>query len=147
MQAKVFAAVTCLALSQIAFGQTLAVKSGLWETRSVDDDGTVSKSRECITAEQLKQQLARLQSRPDCKAAFSTATSKQTVFDVSCQIKSTTVKTHAEQEAIDSEHIRSTITATIIRNGTPNVSAMKGDAHFISASCGNVKPGEPEDLP
>src|SRR4051794_1796810 len=93
------------------FGQSLAVKSGLWENRTVDDDGSVTKSRECMSPEQFRQQLSKLQERPGCKASLPVATSKQAVLDVSCQIKSATVKIHAELTAIDSEHVTAVVTS------------------------------------
>lgn len=94
-----------------------------------------------MTAEQFKQQLSKLQSGPDCKASFPTATPRKTVLDVSCQIESATLKIHAQQDAIDSEHITALITSTMTMNGTPEISTVKGEAHFVSASCGNVKTG------
>src|SRR3569833_313595 len=147
MYCKVFAMVRLLVFTSVAFGQSLSVKSGLWESRSVDNDGTVSRSRECMTTDQFKQQLSKLQSGPDCKASFPTLTTRKTVFDVSCQIKSATLKVHAQQDAIDSEHITALITSTMTMNGAPETSTIKGEAHFVSASCGNVKPGAPESIP
>lgn len=123
----------------------ISVKPGLWEARSVDDDGTVSRTRECLTIEQLKQ-ITQVHDSAHCKITVASATAKQTVADVACISGRGNLTSHIQREVVDDEHMRSSISTQSTLGGKPRSSTIKSEARFVGANCGNIKPGEPEEI-
>ena len=129
------------------FGQSLPVKSGLWENTVYDDNGKPSvKALNCYTPNSFAEMLSNTGKHPGCKITNQTMTNKSITVDVSCDRPKVQMSSHGVLSVIDSEHVTSTTTIKMTVNGQTRNSSMKASAQFKSANCGDVKPGDPKIL-
>ena len=137
-----------LAVSTVMMAQSPPVKMGLWETNTVIDNGgsapTKVKVTVCITAADWEKILqGETQQRPGCThSTMKTATGFS--FDVSCSSSRMTMQAHGASRILDSEHAQSETRMTMNLDGKTNNVVSHSDSHYVSASCGAVKPGEPK---
>jgi hypothetical protein len=132
----------CVAVS--AFGQSLPIKEGLWETTVSDDDGTPSmRLIKCITQKSYVEMLTKANTHPGCKVATQDITSHGMTLDVSCSRPNVQTSAHQVVELVDSEHTRSTTTMKMAYKGKSSDSTTRSSSHFVKSDCGNVKPGDP----
>lgn len=134
--------------TSVMLAQGPPVKMGLWETISVVDNGdgspTKAKMRSCITpADWGKAFQGAVKQSPGCTNS-SAKTANGFSFDVSCNNSHMTMKAHGTSHIIDAEHVQGEMHTTMTFNGKTNNVVSHSDGHFMSASCGAVKPGEPE---
>jgi hypothetical protein len=127
-----------------AFGQSLLVKEGLWETIVYDDDGTPSvRLLACVTQKNFAEAIAKANTRPGCKVTAQNITSHGMTLDVSCSRPNVQTSAHQVVELVDSEHTRATTTMKMIYKGKSGESTTKSSGHFVKSDCGNIKPGDP----
>ena len=126
-----------------AFGQTLPVKEGLWETIVYDDDGTASmRLLNCVTQKNFAEALAKANTQPGCKVSAQNVTSHGMTMDVSCSRPNVETSAHQVVELADSEHTRSTTTMKMVYKGKSGESTTKSSSHFVKSDCGKLKPGD-----
>jgi hypothetical protein len=129
------------------FGQTLPIKDGLWEIVVYNDDGTPGfRSHDCLTQKSFAEIMTKTNSHPGCKLTSQNFSSHGMTVDMSCNVRTVQMTSHGEIEVLDSEHVRGTQTIKMIVRGHSNETNTKSTGHFLSASCGKVKPGSPEIL-
>lgn len=134
--------------TSVMLAQAPPVKMGLWETNSVVDNGDGSpakaKMRSCITpADWEKMVQGSIPQKPGCTNSFA-KTGDGYSFDISCNTPQMTMKVHSTSHIVDTEHIQGEMHMTMVFSGKTNNVVTRSDGHFVSASCGAVKPGEPE---
>jgi hypothetical protein len=126
-----------------AFGQSLPVKEGLWETIVYDDDGAPSmRLLNCVTQKTFAEAIAKANTRPGCKVAAQNITSHGMTIDVSCSRPDVETSVHQVVELADSEHTRSTTTMKMVYKGKSGDSTTKSSSHFVKSDCGKLKPGD-----
>jgi hypothetical protein len=144
---RVLVGILFLCSAAVTFSQTLPVKEGLWENVVYNDDGTPSlRSHDCLTQKGFAEMMTKVNSHPGCKLTSQNFTSHGMTVDMSCNIKSIQMTSHGVLEALDAEHVRGTTTVKMVVQGHSSETTSKSTGHFPSASCGNIKPGQPEIL-
>jgi len=129
------------------FGQTLPIKDGLWEMVVYNTDGTPGvRTHDCLTQKSFAEIMTKVNSHPGCKLTSQNYSSHGLTVDMSCDLKNVQMTSHGVLEVLDSEHVRGTQTMKMVVQGHPNETTTKSAGHFLSASCGNIKPGAPEIL-
>jgi hypothetical protein len=133
----------CSAVS--AFGQTLPIKEGLWESIAYNDDGTPSvRILNCVTQKNFAEMLTKASSQPGCKVTSQNITSHGMTVDISCSRHEVQTSMHQVLELVDAEHTRGTTTLKMTNKGKSSDSTTKSDGHFVKSDCGKVKPDAPE---
>ena len=133
-----------LSFAACAFGQSLPVKEGLWESTVYDDDGSISmRLQNCITQKNYVEALAKANSQPGCKMTAQNITSHGITMDVSCSRPNVETSVHQVVELVDPEHTRGTTTMKMIYKGKTGESTTKSSSHFVKTDCGQLKPGDP----
>jgi len=136
-----------LCSAALTFSQTLPVKEGLWENVTYGDDGKPDlRSHDCLTQKSFAEMMTKVNSHPGCKLTGQNFTSHGMTVDMSCNIKDIQMTSHGVLEALDAEHVRGTTTVKMVVWGHTTEIVSKSTGHFLSASCGNIKPGDPEIL-
>ena len=136
-----------LSAAACSFGQTLPVKEGLWEIVFYKDDGAADfRTHECLTQKSFAEMITKVNSHPGCKLTSQNFSSRGITVDMSCNTSKYQLNTHGFIGVLDSEHVRVTQTAKMALQGHSNETTTKSDGHFLSSSCGSVKPGDPEIL-
>ena len=126
-----------------AFGQSLPVKEGLWETIVYDDDGAPGmRLLNCVTQKTFAEAIAKANTRPGCKVAAQNITSHGMTIDVSCSRPDVETSVHQVVELADSEHTRGTTTMKMVYKGKSGDSTTKSSSHFVKSDCGKLKPGD-----
>ena len=126
-----------------AFGQSLPVKEGLWESIVYDDDGTTSmRFLNCVTQKNFAEAIANANTRPGCKMAAQNVTSHGMTIDISCSRPNVETSAHQVVELVDSEHTRGTTTMKMVYKGKSGESTTKSSSHFVKSDCGKLKPGD-----
>ena len=132
-----------LCAAACAFGQSLPVKDGLWETIVYDDDGTPNmRLLNCVTQKNFAEAIAKASTQPGCKVAALNITSHGLTMDVSCSRPNVETSAHQVVELVDSEHTRSTTTMKMVYKGKSGESTTKSSSHFVKSDCGKLKPGD-----
>ena len=127
-----------------AFGQSLPLKEGLWESTVYDDDGTPSmRFLNCVTQKNFAEAIAKANTRPGCKVASQNITSHGMTIDISCSRRDVQTSAHQVVELVDSEHTRGTTTMKMVYKGKSGDSTTKSSSHFVKSECGKLKPGDP----
>jgi hypothetical protein len=127
-----------------AFGQSLPLKEGLWESTVYDDDGTPSmRFLNCVTQKNFAEAIAKANTQPGCKVASQTITSHGMTIDISCSRRDVQTSAHQVVELVDSEHTRGTTTMKMVYKGKSGDSTTKSSSHFVKSDCGKLKPGDP----
>ena len=128
-----------------AFGQTLPIKEGLWESTVYDDDGTPSvRVLNCVTQKNFAEMLTKAGTHPGCKVASQNITSHGMTVDISCSSQNVQTSVHQVLELVDSEHTRGTTTMKMVNKGKSSDSTTKSSGHFVKSDCGKVKPDDPQ---
>ena len=144
---RILIGVLLLFAAACTFGQTLPIKEGLWENVVYNDDGTPSfRSHDCLTQKTFAEMMTKVNAHPGCKLTNQNYSSRGLTVDMSCNLKNVQMTTHGVIEVLDSEHVRGTQTIKMVIQGHPNDSTTKSAGHFLSSSCGKIKPGAPEIL-
>jgi hypothetical protein len=134
-----------LCVAVCAFGQTLPIKEGLWESTAYNDDGTPSvRVLNCVTQKTFAEALTKAGSRPGCKVASQDITSHSMTVDISCSHQNVQTSVHQVLELVDSEHTRGTTTMKMVNKGKSSESTTKSSGHFVKSDCGTVKPDDPQ---
>jgi hypothetical protein len=122
------------------------INMGLWDsTMSIGTSGATYKSRACLSQESYQRMLTRVP--PNCTVSNLTATPTSLTGDVSCESPSGgKSKGHVDVQIPDSSTVHGTITVTTSYQGHSMTMAIKSDAHFVSADCGDLSPGESRDV-
>ena len=127
-----------------AFGQSLPLKEGLWESTVYDDDGTPSmRFLNCVTQKNFAEATAKANTQPGCKVASQNITSHGMTIDISCSRRDVQTSAHQVVELVDSEHTRGTTTMKMVYKGKSGDSTTKSSSHFVKSDCGKLKPGDP----
>jgi hypothetical protein len=127
-----------------AFGQSLPLKEGLWESTVYDDDGTPSmRFLNCVTQKNFAEAIAKANTQPGCKVASQNITSHGMTIDISCSRRDVQSSAHQVVELVDSEHTRGTTTMKMVYKGKSGDSTTKSSSHFVKSDCGKLKPGDP----
>jgi len=127
-----------------AFGQSLPLKEGLWESTVYDDDGTPSmRFLNCVTQKNFAEAIAKTNTQPGCKVASQNITSHGMTIDISCSRRDVQTSAHQVVELVDSEHTRGTTTMKMVYKGKSGDSTTKSSSHFVKSDCGKLKPGDP----
>ena len=127
-----------------AFGQSLPLKDGLWESVIYDDDGTPSmRFLNCVTQKNFAEAIAKANTKPGCKVASQNITSHGMTIDISCSRRDVQTSAHQVVELVDSEHTRGTTTMKMVYKGKSGDSTTKSSSHFVKSDCGKLKPGDP----
>lgn len=126
-----------------AFGQSLPVKEGLWESTVYDDDGSTSmRLQTCVSQKNYVEAIAKASTLPGCKMTAQNVTSHGITVDVSCSRPNVETSVHQVVELVDSEHTRSTTTMKMVYKGKSGESTTKSSGHFVKTDCGKLKPGD-----
>jgi hypothetical protein len=134
-----------LCVAVCAFGQTLPIKEGLWESTAYNDDGTPStRVLNCFNQKNFGEMLAKASSKTGCKVASQNITNHGMTVDISCSGQNVQTSVHQVLELVDSEHSRGTTTMKMVYKGKSSASTTKSSAHFVKSDCGKVKPDEPQ---
>jgi hypothetical protein len=134
--------------STVMLGQGLPIKMGLWEATTVTDDGDGSpdtmKVRQCLTPADWENMLhSAAQPRKGCTQNLA-KTPRGYTFDATCNLEHSAMQTHGSSTIVDAEHIQTESQTTMTIAGKTRHIVSKSTGHFVSASCGAVKPGDPD---
>lgn len=133
-----------------ALAQASPVKMGLWEKTMTKNNGagapSTTKTRTCVTPEEWKEMDANVtRKRPGCTNG-AVRNAKGYTFNSTCTIGATTLVINGSTTMTDAEHIVTESHSTTTRDGQKKQTDTRSVSHFVSADCGKVKPGEPEDV-
>ncbi|HEY3927899.1 MAG TPA: DUF3617 family protein [Candidatus Koribacter sp.] len=148
---RVLIVFTFLAITSVAASaQAAPVKMGLWEKTMTTSTGsgapTTSKSRSCVTPEEWKEMDANVtRKRQGCTAA-AVRNAKGYTFNSTCTIGATTMVINGSTTIPDAEHIVTESHTTMTINGEKKQTDSHSVSRFVSADCGKVQPGEPEEV-
>src|SRR5215472_10194955 len=122
------------------------IKMGLWEsTMTMGTTGAMLKSRACLNQETYQRMLTRVP--PNCTISNLTTTAASITGDVKCESPDGgTSKGHVDVQIPDSSTVHGAVTVTTKYQGHTMVMDIKSDAHFVSADCGDLSPGESADV-
>jgi hypothetical protein len=146
-----------------AQAQTLVpppIKMGLWQTESSAtmtgmEDSPMGKAMSgshsnvtqgCLTPDTWKDSFQKMQNQlqNDCKVSNMHQDAHSITFEETCTSERYTSNVHFEGFFDDAEHMHGNVkvamTAPSLPQGMTMNMAMK--SHYVSASCGDVKPGE-----
>lgn len=124
------------------------VKMGLWEKHMVMDRGDgkpdTLNSRSCVTPQTWQEMANQAQKpRPNCTNNV-VKTGNGFAFDGTCTTAHTSMTIHGKSTIQDSEHIVSESHSTMTINGKTHDVNVQSTSRWVSASCGTVKPDDPE---
>ncbi|HTV05789.1 MAG TPA: DUF3617 domain-containing protein [Acidobacteriaceae bacterium] len=149
------------------------VKMGLWETqvtsqiagitlppdviarlkqmgRPIPGEAHTTVTQSCLTPEEWRKSLEGMNKpqNSDCTIDKREVNEKKFSFDLSCKTeRGMTMTGHWEMNVVDDEHAHGSGSMTGDQPGPngQNFSATTTiDSHYLGASCGDVKPGEPK---
>jgi hypothetical protein len=133
--------------SGILLAQSAPIKMGLWERTMVTTGhaGPVTlKAKSCITPSTWEKMLLdnTLKQHQGC-TMNNLKTPNGYTSSGSCTIPNGSMVLKASATMQDSEHIVSEFHTTTTIDGKVRESESHSISHFVAASCGTVKPGEP----
>ena len=109
------------------------------------DDGTADvRTHDCLTQKSFAEMMTKVNAHPGCKLTSQYFSSRGITVDMSCDTSKYQMNSHGVIDVLDSEHVRGTQTLKMIVQGHSNESINQSTGHFLSSSCGHVKPGNPE---
>jgi hypothetical protein len=135
------------------------IKMGLWQTdasTSISGMENVPTAHQgqrttvtqgCLTPESWKSSVENMQKRAksgDCKTTNMHQDAHSLSFDESCSSERYNSDTHFEAQFDDSEHMHGSAKVKMTAQGLPQpmTANMTLNSHYLSADCGEVKPGE-----
>jgi uncharacterized protein DUF3617 len=147
---KSVALVAFAMLVPAAFAQSAPFKMGLWENKITTTNGPADKepdvltSRSCVTPESWQRMFSGMAQKQGCTSSTS-KTSNGYSFAASCSTAKGTAMNSKGVITIQSAErvVMDSHTVMTIGGKTRQVD-MHGEGRFISSSCGNIKPGDPE---
>lgn len=149
------------------------VKMGLWEThvtsqmkgielppemierlkqmgRPIPGEAHTTVTQSCLTPEQWKKSLDEMNKpqNTNCQVDKHEVSNTKFSFDLSCKTeRGMTMTGHWEMDVVDDEHAHGSGEMSSDQPG-PNGQSFSAtttvDSHYLGASCGDVKPGEPK---
>lgn len=120
------------------------IKMGLWEATTTTQSLTF-KMRSCVTPESYKDTLTRMP--PGCTLANPVINTSSISGDVSCTLPNgASGNGHFDAQFPDSSTMHGSISLNISVQGHSMQTAIKTDSHFVSASCGDIQPGETREV-
>jgi hypothetical protein len=142
---RILVGILLLSAAACAFGQTLPIKEGLWETTVLNDDGTTAmRSLDCFTQKGFAEMIVKTNSHPGCKVTTQNITSHGMAVDISCSKSEMQTSVHSVVELADAQHMRGTVTMKMNYKGKASDLITKSTGRFVKSDCGNIKPGDPE---
>ncbi len=142
---RILIGILLLCAATYAVGQTLPIKEGLWEIVINKDDGTADfRTHDCLTQKSFAEMMTKVNAHPGCKLTSQNFSSRGITVDMSCNTSKYQLNSHGVIDVLDSEHVRGTQTLKMVVQGHSNESINQSTGHFLSSSCGNVKPGDPQ---
>jgi hypothetical protein len=132
------------------FAQSAPIKMGLWEKRMTMDTGTGAptniNTKSCVTLETWQEMVGNMDKKRDDGCTVDKQKSDHGyTFTATCKTpKGGTMVTTGSASIKDSEHIIAQSHTTITTNGQKRVMEMKSTSTYLGASCGDVKPDEPQ---
>ena len=137
--------------SSVLFAQNLPVKMGLWEKTLVTGgsdsaENRTIKAKSCVTPDTWQQMVSNAsKQRTNCTNNLVKNSNGYT-FDATCTLpRGGSMVAHGTTTIQDAEHIVSETQSTTTMNGKKREMHMHSTSRFLSADCGTVKPGEPEE--
>ena len=134
--------------SMMLLAQSAPIKMGLWEKEvsfSAPGMPTSIKARSCVTPDSWQEMVQNSNKPREGCTMHNTKTAHGYSIDVTCVLPSVgTMVVKGSSTIQDSEHIVSDSHSTTTNKGITTVRDIHSTSHFVSASCGNVKPGEPQ---
>lgn len=137
---------------------TPPIKMGLWQTEAktaVSGAENTPLAREgqratvtqgCLTPDTWKSTIESLGKNPtiDCKVTNMHQDSQSLSFDEACSSERYNSDMHFQAQITDNEHMQGSAKVKVTAQGLPQPMTMNMtlDSHFLSSSCGDVKPGE-----
>jgi hypothetical protein len=144
---RILIGVLLLCAAAATCGQKLPIKEGLWEIVAYNDAGApVFRAHYCLSQRAIVDMMTTVNASVSCKVTSQNFTSHSMTVDMACNARSLQMTSHGVIEILDSEHMRSTKTTKIVVRGHPDETSAKSSGHFLSSSCGNIKPNAPEIL-
>jgi hypothetical protein len=154
-----FTALAAAAAAQTA--DTPPIKMGLWQTEvnstiagmenmpqgRAGTSGHRTVSQGCLTPETWKSEMEKLsdeQHRAECKMSNLHQDSHGVSFDEGCTSQRYNSTLHFEAVFDGDDHLHGSAKAHVTAQGMPQGMDMQMTmtSHFVSASCGDVKPGD-----
>ena len=133
--------------SGILLAQSAPIKMGLWEKTIVttgQGGPATMKARSCITPATWEQMLANASKQHKGCTLNNSKTANGYSFSGTCTMPHGSMVLKGSSTISDSEHIVSDSHTTTTVDGKVHEIDSHATSHFVSASCGTVKPGEPE---
>jgi Protein of unknown function (DUF3617) len=136
------------------------IKMGLWQTESNAsmtgmEDSPMGKAMSgshsnvtqgCLTPDTWKDSFQKMQDQMqnDCKTSNAHQDAHSISFDQSCVKQRYTSNVHFEGFFDDDEHMHGSVKVVMSAPSLPQNMTMNMEmkSHYVSASCGDVKPGE-----
>jgi hypothetical protein len=150
MRLKALRTFVAIGLASTALlAQAPPVKMGLWEktmTMTGLPSGPMTmKSKSCVTPDSWKEMVGNSsKTQPGCTTNL-TKTSNGYSFVSNCtRPQGGTMTAKGSATIQDAEHIIGESHTTSTTNGKTREMEMHSTSHFLSASCGTVRPGDPE---
>jgi hypothetical protein len=136
--------------SAVALGQSAPIKMGLWEKEMVITGGATPdatlKAKSCVTPAEWQNMVENAQKPREGCTTNKTKTSNGYTFDTSCTMHDGSALVASGTSTIkNSEHIIAEVHTSMTIKGQKRETTMRSTSHFVSADCGSVKPGEPEE--
>ncbi len=129
--------------------QSPPIKMGLWEKKmvistSVGEPHTIT-AKSCVTPQTWEEMVSRVDKpRPNCTNNMK-KTGNGYTFDTTCSgTNGMSIQVKGSSTIKDSEHIVSESHSTTTINGKTRQTSTQSTGRFVSVSCGNIKPRDPE---
>jgi hypothetical protein len=121
---------------------TPPIKMGLWESTITNSVATNTiKTRSCMTLQSYQESIPHLP--PGCTVTNKTQTATSITGDVSCTLQhGGTTSGHIDVEMPDPATVRFTIKLMVNAQGRSVPITLTTDSHFVSATCGDIAPGQ-----
>jgi hypothetical protein len=143
-----FVLLVMMAASGVVAGaqQVPNIKMGLWEkTLSATGPGgraISSTTKSCINQAEYKKMIDNVQKpRPECTTKLTQVSNGYT-FTSNCTVNGTVMAITGSTTFPDATHIVSDSHSVTTRNGTKSENNMHSTSRWLSADCGNIKPGD-----
>jgi hypothetical protein len=144
------ACLTAALLVPSAFAQSAPFKMGLWENKMTTSNGPADKdpavltSRSCVTPESWQKMFNGMAAKPGCTSNTS-RTATGYAFAASCTTaRGTSMKSSGTLTVQNPEHILADSHTVMTIAGKLREVDSHSEGRFLSSSCGNIKPGDPE---
>jgi len=147
---KTFLLLTLAILAPAAFAQSAPFKMGLWENKMTTTNGPADKdpslltSRSCVTPESWQRMFNQMAQKPGCTSDMS-RTSNGFAFTATCSsARGLIMKSKGTLTIQNPEHVLMDSHTVMSIGGKDRQIDIHAEGRFISSSCGEIKPGDPE---